>query len=298
MSRSPAKSGKAIAMKSLNEKWLIIVQLMRETGENEIGGSSTVTLPPLLFQDSDSNIPSVSHSGGGCTSCSCGWATGAHMTELSTNGAGAHVAGALGMSRGGQLTKGADVFWALGANVVGRLTLEALHHGRYGRGGVGNVNGVGAGAGNSHNHFQSSRQSNASRAYCWSSSSVNSRPTSLSWSCVPSVMLPRGKGVRSARGKRGCTAGQLRKWVDCSVGRGHRVGGCGGSSQARGVGFDEGERGFMVFFFLNCSLHCVIGAVVGLPLSLRQREDNSSENRGEVVSRKCPQKSVESLVHQ
>ena len=54
----------------------------------------------------------------------------------------------------------------------------------------------------------------------------------------------------------------------------------------------------MVFFFLNCSLHCIIGAVVGLPLSLRQREDNSSENRSKVVSRKCPQKSVESPVHQ
>ena len=60
-----------------------------------------------------------------------------------------------------------------------------------------------------------------------------------------------------------------------------------------------GKRGSTVFFFfLNCSLHCVIGAVVGLLLSLRQQEDNSSENRGEVVSRKCPQKSVESPVHQ
>ena len=52
----------------------------------------------------------------------------------------------------------------------------------------------------------------------------------------------------------------------------------------------------MIFFFLNCSLHCVIG--VSLPLSLRQREDNGSENQGKVVSRKCPQKSVKSLVHQ
>ena len=67
----------------------------------------------------------------------------------------------------------------------------------------------------------------------------------------------------------------------------------------RGVGFDAGKRGSTVFFFfMNCSLHWVIGAVVGLPLSLRQREDNSSENRGEVVLRKCPQKLVESLVHQ
>ena len=67
----------------------------------------------------------------------------------------------------------------------------------------------------------------------------------------------------------------------------------------RGTGFDAGRRGSTVFFLLlNCSLHWVIRAIVGLPLSLRQREDNGSENQGEVVSRKCPQKSVESLVHQ
>ena len=41
----------------------------------------------------------------------------------------------------------------------------------------------------------------------------------------------------------------------------------------------------MVLLLLNCSLHCVIGVVVGLSLSLRQREDNGSENRSEVVSR-------------
>ena len=28
--------------------------------------------------------------------CGCGWATGAHMTEFSTYGTGAHVASALG----------------------------------------------------------------------------------------------------------------------------------------------------------------------------------------------------------
>ena len=43
MSRSPARSGKAMAMKSLKEKWLSIVQLVREKGENGIGGFSTVT---------------------------------------------------------------------------------------------------------------------------------------------------------------------------------------------------------------------------------------------------------------
>ena len=53
----------------------------------------------------------------------------------------------------------------------------------------------------------------------------------------------------------------------------------------RGMGFGKGKRGSTVFFFLNCSLHWVIGVVVGLPLSLRQREDNGLENRGEVVSR-------------
>ena len=44
MSRSPAKSRKAIATKLLKEKWLSMVQSMREKGENEIGGSSTITL--------------------------------------------------------------------------------------------------------------------------------------------------------------------------------------------------------------------------------------------------------------
>ena len=44
MSRSPAKSGKATATKSLKEKWLSIVQLVEEKGENGTGGSSTITL--------------------------------------------------------------------------------------------------------------------------------------------------------------------------------------------------------------------------------------------------------------
>ena len=194
MSRSLAKSGKAIATKLLKEKWLNMVQSVGEKGENELGGSSTITLPPLLLQDSDSSTPSVSHSGGGCTSCGCGWATGAHMTKLSTYGTGVHVAGTLGVSRDSQSTKEAYVFGTLGANVVGGLTLEASYPGRCGRGGVGDVNGIGAGAG-SHNHLQSSWQSNASRAHCRSSSSVNLRPTSLSWSNVPSVAFPGGKGV-------------------------------------------------------------------------------------------------------
>ena len=105
------------------------------------------------------------------------------------------MTGSLGMSRRGQSTEGADVLGALGTNMVSGPTLEASHHGRCGRGGIGDVNWVGAGAGDSHNHFQSSGQSNASRAHYRSSSSVNSRPTSLSWSSVPPVVFPRGKGV-------------------------------------------------------------------------------------------------------
>ena len=49
MSRSLAKSGKATAIKLLNEKWLSIVQSAEERGENETGGSSTITLPLLLL---------------------------------------------------------------------------------------------------------------------------------------------------------------------------------------------------------------------------------------------------------
>ena len=132
MSRSPAMSGKAIATKSLKEKWSSKVQSTTENGENRTGGPSTITSPPSLFQDPDSNIPSVSHSGGRCMCCGCGWATGAHMTEFSTYGAGAHVTSSLGMSRHGQSTEGADIFRALGVNVVGGSTLEASYHGRCG----------------------------------------------------------------------------------------------------------------------------------------------------------------------
>ena len=157
-------SGKAIAMKSLKEKWLSIVQSADEKGEKGIGGSSTVTLPPSLRRDPGSNISSVSHSGSGCASSGCGWATGAHMTKFSTDGAGAHEASALGMSWGGHSTKGAYVFGALRADVFSRLALEASYSGRCGRGGVGYIDRVGAGTG-SHNHFQSSGESNASRAH-------------------------------------------------------------------------------------------------------------------------------------
>ena len=262
-------SGKAIATKSLKEKWLSIVQSAKEKGEKGIGGSSTITLPPSLLRDSDSNFPSVSHSGSGCTSCGCGWATGAHMTEFPTDGTGTHEAGALGVSRSGHSAEGANVLGALGADMLSGLALKASYHGGCWRDRVGDVDGVGVGTG-SHNHLQSSGESNASRAHRRSSSSVNSRPTPLSRSSVSSVVFSRGKGVWLARGKGVSSSGQLGKWIDCGIGGGNRVGGQRGSCWARGAGFDEGRRGSMVLLLLNCSLHCIIGVVIGLSLSLRQ----------------------------
>ena len=66
----------------------------------------------------------------------------------------------------------------------------------------------------------------------------------------------------------------------------------------RGMWLNYAKRGSTVLFFLNCSLHWVISMIVGFLLSLQQRKDSGSENRGEVVSRECSQKSVKSLVHQ
>ena len=43
MSRSLAKSGKAVVIKSLKEKWEKSVQSAKINGEKEIGGPSTIT---------------------------------------------------------------------------------------------------------------------------------------------------------------------------------------------------------------------------------------------------------------
>ena len=47
MSRSLAKSGKAVVIMSLNVKCEKSEQLAKVNGEKYIGGSSTVPLPPL-----------------------------------------------------------------------------------------------------------------------------------------------------------------------------------------------------------------------------------------------------------
>ena len=83
--------------KSLKEKWERSVQLAVEKG---IGVSSTVTLPPLQSWGTYSRLSKVIHLGRerGAVCCSCGWARGAHMTELSANGARVHGTGLLRMT--------------------------------------------------------------------------------------------------------------------------------------------------------------------------------------------------------
>ena len=78
------------------------------------------------------------------------------MTKFSTDGAGAHKASALGMSWGGHSTEVADVLGALRADVLSGLALETSYRSGCGRGRVWDIDGIGAGAGDSHNHLQSS----------------------------------------------------------------------------------------------------------------------------------------------
>ena len=122
----------------------------------------------------------------------CGWASGAHMTELSANGARPYEAGVLRVSWDSSLTKGAYVLGTLRSYMLSGLALEALNSGRgcgFVRDGDGVVTGTGL-----HNHFQSSRECNASTAHTWSSSLVTSTPTSLSWHCISAVTFSRSEG--------------------------------------------------------------------------------------------------------
>ena len=110
------------------------------------------------------------------------------MTELSTYGAGVHETGVLRVSKGGHSTEGTDVLRTLRSDMIGGSTLKASDHDGSGRGRVRDLDGMVAGSG-SHNHFQSSGESNASSVHCRSSSSVNSRPTSLSLHCISSILF-------------------------------------------------------------------------------------------------------------
>ena len=144
------------------------------------------------------------------------------MTKFSTDGARTHWASTLRVSRGDSSTIWADVLWAMGVYVVQGLALEASYSRRGGRSwGVGNIDGVTAGSG-LHNHLQSSRECNTSRAHSRSTSSANPSPASLSQHSVAMILFSRGKGGCGAETLREWVglSGQLGSWIDGSVGRG------------------------------------------------------------------------------
>ena len=222
------------------------------------------------------------------------------MTELSTDGARAHETGSLWVAGGSGAAKRTDILRALRLYMFSRLALETT----YGGGGgwfVWDDDRVVTGAG-LHNHLQSSGEHSTSVDHARSSSSVTSTPTSLSWCCVSSITFPgrENRSDRVARGEWKGLSGQLRGRIDCGVGGQEGVSGGGSLSRAWGTRIRVGAIGRALVFLrgLNCSLHWVIGPVIGSLLVLREREDNSMENQGEVVLRENSQKSVKSPVHQ
>ena len=116
------------------------------------------------------------------------------MTKLSTDWAGMHGAGLLGVSRSDSSAEWAYIFGALRAYVFQGLTLEALYGDR-GRwlGGVGNDDGVGV-ASRLHNHLQSSGEHNMSRAHSRSTLLANPSPALLSRRSIATISFPWGKG--------------------------------------------------------------------------------------------------------
>ena len=193
------------------------------------------------------------------------------MTELSTDRAWAHKASLLGMSRGGSLTEGAYIFWALRVDMLSRVVLEALYHSGGGRFWVGDDDGIVAGS-RLHNHLQSSRECNTSSAHSRSASSVSPSLAALSQGRVMTILFPCGKGDSSGVAREGVgSSGHLGRWVDRGICRGKGVGRRGGSGGARGVGVGSGIGGWIAILLANlhCSLHWVIGAIVHLPLFLR-----------------------------
>ena len=115
------------------------------------------------------------------------------MTKFSTDRTGAHEASVFGMTWSGGSTEGADVFGALGANVLGGLALETLYHGGSGGLGVQDDDGVIVSS-RLHNHLQSSGEHNMSSAHSKSTSSVSPSPASLSWHRVMTILFLCGKG--------------------------------------------------------------------------------------------------------
>ena len=137
------------------------------------------------------------------------------MTEFSTDWAGAHGAHVLRVSGGGSLTERADILRAMGVYVVQGSALEASYSRWDGWfRGVGDSDGVAAGSG-LHNHLQSSRECNMSRAHSRSTLSANPSPASLSWHNVTTILFSWGKGR--------CGSGTTREWVGSSGQLGSRI---------------------------------------------------------------------------
>ena len=190
-------------------------------------------------------------------SCGCSWETGAHMTEFSADGVGAHKAGALRVTCSGSSTEGAYVFGTLGVDMFGRLALKAPYHGGSGGFRVGDGDGVVVGSG-LHNHLQSSREHNTSSAYSRSTSSVSPSPATLSQCRVVMILFPCGKEGSSRVAWEGvCSSGQLGRRVDSSISRGKGFSRGGDSGRARGAGISSRVRGRTAILLasLHCSLH-------------------------------------------
>ena len=145
------------------------------------------------------------------------------MTELSTNWMGAQGASALRVSRSGPSTEGTDVFGALRVYMVQGLALEAPHNsgGGWWLGSVRDNDRVVAGS-RLHNHLQSSREHNMSRAHSRSTLLANPSPALLSWHRVTTISFPWGKGGCSSRVVREGVgpSSQLGDRVNCCVGGG------------------------------------------------------------------------------
>ena len=192
------------------------------------------------------------------------------MTELSTDWAGAHWARVLWVSRSNSSTEWADIFWEMGAYMVQGLALEASYDGG-GRwfGSVRNDDGVVVGSG-LHNHLQSSRERNTSKAHSRSTSSANPSPASLSWHSVTMISFSWGKGRHGPRMAREWvgSSGQLGKWIDGGVGGGQGVSGGGMSCGSRGAGVGSSRLGYPTLRLLwNLLLH-LITAIVSSALLL------------------------------
>ena len=194
------------------------------------------------------------------------------MTEFSTNGAGLHKAGSLRVSRGGSVTEGAYVLWALGADVLGRLALEAPYHGWGGWFGVRDDNGVVAGS-RLHNHLQSSGECNTSSAHSRSTSSVNPSPALLSQHSIMMISFPCGKGGCSGMMGEGVgPLGHLGRRVNSHVSGGQGFGRRGGLGRGWRAWVDSVVGGWssILLVILHCSLHWTIGPVICSLLLLQE----------------------------